>query len=48
LQEEDISRIADTAVFTTENIIGGNEEIREVSWILRNQLFSRSGFFYVI
>ncbi|WAR22410.1 STX18-like protein [Mya arenaria] len=28
-QEEDIVRIADTAVFTTENIKDGNEEIRE-------------------
>ncbi|KAH3717021.1 syntaxin-18-like isoform X1 [Dreissena polymorpha] len=28
-QEEDIQRIADTAVFTTENIKDGNEEIRE-------------------
>ncbi|XP_060581906.1 syntaxin-18-like [Ruditapes philippinarum] len=28
-QEEDIVKIADQAVFTTENIKGGNEEIRE-------------------
>ncbi|XP_053407304.1 syntaxin-18-like [Mercenaria mercenaria] len=28
-QEEEIVKIADTAVFTTENVKGGNEEIRE-------------------
>ena len=34
LQEEDIMRIADTAVHTTENIKDANEEIREVKLIL--------------
>ena len=32
VQEEDIMRIADTAVHTTENIKDANEEIREVMW----------------
>lgn len=34
MQEEDIVKIADAAVFTSENIKGGNEEIREVKPLL--------------
>ena len=37
-QEEDIIRIADTAVHTTENIKDANEEIREVKLDLYSPL----------